>query len=130
MQHDLAAEVGDRLHLDLGGRERHHDDGPDAPRARGERDALRMVAGGGADHAALRGDRRELRDLVVRSANFERKHRLKVFPLEEHPVVQTAGERVRRVERSFDRDVVNFGFEDSFEVVVLHVGPLGSDAVH
>ncbi len=34
VQHDLAAEIGDRLHLDLGRGQRHDDDRRDSARAR------------------------------------------------------------------------------------------------
>ena len=124
VQHDLGAEIGDRLHLDLGRGQRHDDDGMDASGARAEGDALGVVAGGGADHAALGGDRRELGDLVVGAANFERKHRLEVFSLEQDAIVQAAGQARRRFQRGLDGDVVYLGFEDSFYVVFLHGGLL------
>ena len=54
VQHDFAAQIGDRLHLDFRRRQRHDDERGDAARARTERHALGVVAGGGANHAALR----------------------------------------------------------------------------
>ena len=53
VQHNLRAEVGDRLHLDVRSRLRHDDDGRNAAPFRAERDALRMIAGRGAHDAAL-----------------------------------------------------------------------------
>ena len=120
VQHDLAAQIGDRLHLDFRRRQRHDDEGGYAARARTERDALGVVARGGANDAALRTDRGELSDLVVRTANFERKHRLEVFPLEEHAIVQAARQARRHFQRGLGRDVVHLGFEDSFYVIFLH----------
>ncbi len=43
MQHDFAAEIDDRLHLDLRGGTRHHDRRGDAPPPCRECDALRMI---------------------------------------------------------------------------------------
>ncbi len=88
VQHDFSAEVGDRLHFDFRRGQRHDDDGGNAPRAGSQRDPLSMVAGRSADHAALRADRRQLRDFVVCTANFERKDRLKVFTFEQDAIVE------------------------------------------
>ena len=114
VQDDLAAEIRDGAHFDVRSRQRHHDHGIDAARARAERDALRVVARGRADHAARGRDRRQLRDFVVCTANFERKDRLEVFPLEIHAVLQSARQPRCVLERRFDRNVVNLGFQGSF----------------
>ena len=91
------------------------------PRVRAaERHALRMVAGRGADDAALRADRRQLRDLVVGAANFERKHRLQVFPLEQDAIVEAARQPRCGFQRCLDGDVVDLGLEDAIDVVFLH----------
>ena len=85
------------------------------PRVRArERDALRMIARRGADHATLRRRLGELRDLVVGAADFERKHRLEVFPLEQHAILESAGEARGGIEGGFDRHVVNLGLQDFF----------------
>jgi hypothetical protein len=114
MQHDFAAQVRDRAHLDVGRGHRHHDERGNAPGARGEGDALCVVARGCADDAARGHRRRELCHLVVGAANFERKHRLEVFPLEENAIVQAARQARRRIQRGFDGNVVYFGLENAF----------------
>jgi len=48
----------------------HDDDGRNAPGAGSQRNPLRVVAGRSANHAALRADRRQLRDFVVSAAEF------------------------------------------------------------
>ncbi len=120
VQHDFTAEIGDRLHFDVGGGQRHHDDGRNAPRAGSQRDPLGMVAGRSADDAALRADRRQLRDLVVCAANFERKDRLKVFTFEQDSIVQAARQAWGGFQRCLDGDVVHLCFEDAIYVVFLH----------
>ena len=90
MQYDFAAQIGHRLYLDFGRRQRHDDDRGNAPGACGERNALRVVAGGGADDATLCADDRQLRNFVVSAANFERKHRLQVFSFEPDVIVQAS----------------------------------------
>src|ERR1019366_7737150 len=85
-----------------------------------ERHPLGVITGGSANHAALRADRRKLRDLVVGAAYFERKPRLQVFSFEEHAVEQTPRQARRRLQRGLDGDVIHFGFEDSFYVIFLH----------
>ncbi len=129
VQHDFGAQIGDRLHLDVGRRQRHDDDRRNAASARAERHTLGMVAGRCADHAALRADRRQLGDLVVGAANFERKHRLEVFTLEEHAIVEAARKAGCRFQRGLDGDVIYLGFEDSFYVIFLH-GLLGLHAAY
>jgi len=69
---DLCAKISDRLDLDVGRRHGHHDDSRYAARTGAERDALRMIAGGCADDATLRDERRELRNFVISAADFER----------------------------------------------------------
>ena len=70
VQDDLAAQIGDRLHLDFGRRQRHDDDRGDAARARTERDALGVIAGGSANHAALRADRAKAARSCCRRREF------------------------------------------------------------
>jgi hypothetical protein len=50
---------------------------------RRQRHALGMVAGRGADHAALALRRRQVGDLVVGAAQLEAEHRLHVLALEQ-----------------------------------------------
>ena len=120
VQYDFAAQISDSLHLDFRRGERHHDDRRNSARARGQCDALRVVACRGADDAALRADRRQLRDLVVGAANFERKHRLQVFTFEPDVIVQTARQPRCGLQRGLDGDIVDFGFENAIDVVFLH----------
>jgi hypothetical protein len=85
-------------------------------RQRRERDALRMIAGRRADHAAGERLRREMRHLVVGAAQLEAEDRLAVFPLEEDPVAEPRGERRRRIERGFDGDVVDARRQDLLQI--------------
>ena len=125
VQHDLAAEVEHRLHLDGRRRLRHDDHGRDAAAARGERDPLRVVARGGADHAAAGDGLREVRDLVVRAAQLEREDRLQVLALEQDAVAEPPRQARRRLEWRLDRDVVDARLEDAFDVALLHGNPAG-----
>ena len=80
-------------------RDRHHDRRAAAEPLRGERHALRVVAGRRRDHAAraARAGGR-LRHLVVGAAQLEREHRLQVLALEQHAVAEaraTAPARAR-----------------------------------
>ena len=90
VQDHLGAQVHHRLHLDMRRGLRHHDDGGNGTLPRRERHALRVVAGGGADHATLGRSLRQVRDLVVGAAQLERKDRLQVLALEQHVVAQPA----------------------------------------
>ncbi len=90
MEHDFAAERPHRLDLDVGRGERHHDDRGNAALVRGERHALRMIAGRGADDAALACALGEMRDPVVRAAQLERKDCLQILALQQHRVAETA----------------------------------------
>ena len=122
VQHDLAAQVSDRLDLDLGRGERHHDERRYAARPCRERHALRVIAGRCADDPAFCADRGQLRDLVVGTTNFERKDRLLVFPLEQYFVVQTLGKPRRDMQRGFDGDIVDLRLQDAIDVRFLHLG--------
>ena len=83
-------DVGHRAHFNLRRGARHDDDRGDTSGACCQRNALRVIAGGGTDHTALRGHLGQMRDFVVSAANLEGKHRLQVFPLEENLIVQSA----------------------------------------
>jgi hypothetical protein len=117
MQHDFAAVIHHGLHLDTRRGLRHHDDSGYAATFRGQRDALGMIAGGCTDHAALRCGIGELGDLVVRTAQLERKHGLQVFALEADIVAEAARQQPRMIQRRFDRDVVDTRLEYALDVV-------------
>ena len=88
VQHDLAAQVDHRLHLDVGRGPGHHDDGGNCTPVGGKRDALRVIAGRGAHNTAL-GDRiRKVRDPVVSATELEREHRLQILALQQHVVAK------------------------------------------
>ena len=96
------------------------------PRRRADkRHALRVVAGRGADHAALRGRVVQRGDLVVGAAQLEREDRLQVLALEQDVVAQPARQPAGRLERGLDRDVVDARLEDAFDVTFLHDGVWG-----
>ena len=118
VQDHLAAEVDHRLHFDARRGLRHHDRRRDAAALGSECDALRMVAGRGADHAAPGDGLGQMRDLVVRAAHLEREHRLQVLALEQHGIAESAAQARRIFERRLDRDVVHARLEDAFEILV------------
>src|SRR5208282_1444607 len=121
VQHNVRAARGDRRDLDLR-RGDWHDDGCRAFQAlRGKRDALRMIAGRGRDHATPQRGTRQLRHFVVRAAQLEGEHRLRVLALEQQYVVQPRRQVWRALKRSFDRDVINAArLKDTFEVISRH----------
>ena len=91
MQHDLGAARLDRRDLDMRGGDGHHDRRAAVEPLRGQRDALRVIAGGRGNHAARTLGQCQLRHLVVGAAQFEREHRLLVLALQEHAVVEPPG---------------------------------------
>ena len=99
VQHDLRAARLDRGDLDVRRGHRHDDRRRAAELLRGERHALRVVAGGGRDHAARALGGREVRHLVVGAAQLEREHRLLVLALEQHAVAEAPRQRRRELER-------------------------------
>ncbi len=123
VQRHLAAEVEHRLHLDRRRRLRHHDDRRDAAAARRERDALCVVAGGRADHAAPGDGVGEVGDLVVGAAQLEREDRLQVLALEQDAVAEAPRQPRGRLEGRLDGDVVDARLEDAFDVALLHGKP-------
>ena len=120
VQYDFAAQIRNGLELDFGRSQGHDDDRRDSPSAGGQRNALCMVAGGSANHPALRADCRQLRNFVVSAANFERKHRLQVFSFEPDAIVETARQPGCGFQRGLDGDVVDFGLENSIDVAFLY----------
>ena len=99
MNHNLPTEVDDRLHLDVRRRLRHHNDRRNAASFRGQRYALRMIAGRSAHDAALRGGFRQVRNPVIGAPQLERKHRLQILALQHHAVAEPARQARRLVQR-------------------------------
>ncbi|MCY1361949.1 hypothetical protein D9M69_486450 [compost metagenome] len=120
VQHRLAAAGAHALHLQFRGGARHHDGRLDAQLAGGQRHALRMVAGGGGDHAALQLLAGQLRQLVVGAANLEGEHRLQILALEQDLVAQPLGKLAGRLQGSFHGDVVDARGEDLLDVLFEH----------
>ena len=89
-QHHFATQCFDGVYLQSRRGDGHHDDCFCTQPASPQRHALCVVASGSANHAffELRGG--EMRHLVVCAAQFEAEHRLLVFALEQHGVVQAA----------------------------------------
>ena len=99
-----------RLHgidLDLRSRARHDDDGLEPQLLSRQRDALRMIAGAGRNHAAIALGLGEFRDLVVGAAQLEAEDRLLVFALQPDVVVDASRQTRRKIERRFPRDFVD-----------------------
>ena len=71
VKHDVGAVRARRLDFRERRRPRHYDRRPHAVRARGDRDALRVVAGARRDDAARTLVRRQCRDAVHRAPDLE-----------------------------------------------------------
>jgi hypothetical protein len=117
VQDDLSAQSADRFDLDGGRRPRHDDRRRDGQLARRERHALSMIARRCADDAKTSLGVRQLDDLVVGTAKFERKDRLQVLPFQEHGPRQALREPRHGIERGFDRDVVDTRGQDALSIV-------------
>jgi hypothetical protein len=74
VQDNLGAACRHGVDLDVGRGGGHDDDGLALQALRGQRHALRMVAGGSGDHATFQGCSRKLRHLVVSATQLEGKH--------------------------------------------------------
>jgi hypothetical protein len=96
VQHHLAAQGAHGVDLELRRGGGHHDHGARAQLVRAHGHALRVVAGRGADHAAFQLLGRQVRHLVVGAAQLEAEHRLLVFALEQHLVVQALAQVARQ----------------------------------
>ncbi len=118
VEHDFTAEARNGGDLDLRRGGRHHDHGADAAVARREGHALRVIAGGCADDAASRGRFGKIGDLVVRTADLEREHRLQVLALQQDLTAEPRGETLHAIERRRLRHVIDAGLEDALDVVV------------
>jgi len=119
-QHHLAAPGSHGLDLDLGRGGGHDDDRPAADLGGGKGHALGVVAGGGADDAALQLGRGEVGNLVVGAAQLEGEHRLHVLALEIEAVAEPVGEIGRQFQGSLNGGLIDPGVEDFGQVVVQH----------
>ena len=117
VQHHFAAQRFDRLHLQCGRGHRHDDHRSCTQFFRAQGHALRMVAGRCTHHAFGELCSAELHHFVVSAAQLKTKHRLLVFALEQHLVVQAFAEYGRSVQCRLVRHVVHPRCEDSFQVV-------------
>ena len=122
-EHDLGAQVADRVDLDLRRRLRHHDHRTQSELARRVGDALRMIAGARGDDAARALLVGQVRDAVVGAAQLEAEHRLLIFPLEENGVAEPSRQASRPVERRLARHVVHTARQDVVEELVDHTEP-------
>jgi hypothetical protein len=129
VQHHFRAARRDCVHLDARRGHRHDDHRAAAEFLRCEGDALRVIACARRDYAALQLLRRQIRHLVVGTAQLEREHRLQVLALEQQPVAQPLGQPRGELERRLDRHVVDPRLEDALQVVVArgHNHPRKSD---
>ncbi len=104
--------------LDLGGGLGHDDQRVQPQVPGGVGDPLSVVARTGGDYPFRHGLGRQTHHLVVGAADLEAEDRLKVFALEQHPVVDALGQTSRRLERGFDGDVVDPTGEDGSDDLV------------
>ncbi len=120
-QHDFAAASPNRVHLDLRRGGRHHDHCAAAELGRRQRQPLRMVACGSANHAALELGRGQAGHLVVSAAQFETEHALHIFTLEINLVANALRQGRRKFKWGLNRDIVDAGGEDFLQIVCGHV---------
>ncbi len=111
VQHDLTAQFAHGLHLDRGRGQRHDHHCRNTAMARGQGYALRVIARRSTDDPARRDRRRQVRDLVVGAAQLEGEHRLQVFALELDAIAEAARETRGRLERRFDRNIIDARLE-------------------
>jgi hypothetical protein len=116
-QHHFATVALHRVDLDRRGGGGHDDDGPHTQYLGRQGDTLGVVAGRGADDAALEGGRAEAGHLVVGAAQLEAEHRLHVLALQENLVVDAHRQIGSRVEGRLNRHVVHLGGEDLLEII-------------
>ena len=99
LQHDVGAVLARRLQLGQGDPDGHEDRRGDAELARGERDALGVVAGRGRDDAARLLVVGQLREAVVGAPDLVRAGALQVLALEVHGRPEQLGEEPRALHR-------------------------------
>ena len=107
VQHHLAAEGAHGVDLEFGCGDRHHDGGVAAELLGRQRHALRVVAGGGADHTAGQLLGAQVHHLVISAAQLEAEHRLLVFALQKDLIAEPARQRARKLEWRLDGHVVH-----------------------
>ena len=119
MQDDVSTMITHRPNLDLGRGLRHHNDGVDALLLGAEGDALRMISGGGSDHAGIPLLGRQASKFVDRAANLEGKDGLQILPLDVDLVSKGLAEKVHMVDRGLDRRVIDPPIEDLLYIFKL-----------
>ena len=119
-QNHRCAAASNSINFDSRGCHRHHNRRPRTEFLRGQCDPLCMVAGRGANHAAFQVGRRQVRHLVVRPAQLERKHRLHILALEQYFVFQRFRTADGALQRAFDGHVVHAGGKYAFQVIDFH----------
>ena len=107
VQDDLGPHAPDRADFDLRRGLRHDDAGLDRESLRGQRHALRVIAGRGRDHAAFPRPGRERGQHVIGAAQFVGKDRMLVFAFQPDFVLITAGKLSRIIKISALRDLIN-----------------------
>ncbi len=80
-----------------------------------------MIAGRRGDHALGPFGFAQLRQLVVRAANFEREHRLQVFALEQYLIAEALGQLAGLLQGGFNGHVVDARGEDFFGVLLEQI---------
>ena len=132
-QHHFAAAGAHGVDFDLRRGFRHHDGGLAAEQLRRHRHPLRVVAGAGGDHAFLQRFGRQLGHFVVGAADFEGKHRLQIFALEQDGVAGAPRQVGGGFKRGFDCGVVYRGGQDADQIVGIlgvvvdvHIGCFGA----
>ncbi len=122
--HAGAAKSAHRVdfHLRRGGG--HHDHRAATQPVRRQRHALRVIARRRANHAALALGLGQSRHLVVRPAQLEAEHRLRVLALEQHLVMQAARQIARRLQRRFNRHVIHPCVQNTLQIVGMLRGHL------
>jgi hypothetical protein len=79
-----------------------------------------MVAGRGADHAALQLRSRQVGHLVVGAAQLEAEHALHVLALEVNRLLDALRQGRREFQRGFMGDVVDARGQDFLQIVGSH----------
>ena len=117
VQHHLGAAIQHRLHLHLGGGDRHHDHGPAAQGLGPEGHSLGVIAGAGGNHAQRQLLGAEARHLVVGAPQLETEHRLQVFSFQQHPVGEAGRQGGGRIQGRLDGHVIDAGPQDPLQIV-------------
>ena len=121
-ENHLAATASHRIHLDCRRRCRHDDHRTTTDFRRRQGNPLRVITGRSANNAALESFRRQPRQLVVGTAQLERKHRLHILALEQNRIADSRREIRRRIERRFHGNVVDLRGKYLFKVIGMHGG--------